>query len=73
MGVAELERSLICERMRVGIRNARTEGKRHGRPSVGREFILPLPLRVTGWIATFVLLLAPIAFLKSMARGSHSS
>src|ERR1700691_2696432 len=30
--VAELERSLIAERIRGGIRNARTKGKRLGRP-----------------------------------------
>jgi DNA invertase Pin-like site-specific DNA recombinase len=32
--VAELERSLIAERIRAGIRNARAEGKRLGRPRV---------------------------------------
>jgi DNA invertase Pin-like site-specific DNA recombinase len=32
--VAELERSLIAERVRAGIRNARTKGKRIGRPRV---------------------------------------
>jgi DNA invertase Pin-like site-specific DNA recombinase len=31
--VAELERSLITERVRAGIRNARAKGKRLGRPS----------------------------------------
>ena len=30
--VAELERSLICERVRAGLRNARAKGKRLGRP-----------------------------------------
>jgi DNA invertase Pin-like site-specific DNA recombinase len=30
--VAELERSLIAERVRAGIRNAKTKGKRLGRP-----------------------------------------
>ena len=30
--VAELERSLIAERVRVGLRNARAKGKRLGRP-----------------------------------------
>lgn len=30
--VAELERSLIAERVRAGLRNARTKGKRLGRP-----------------------------------------
>ena len=32
--VAELERSLITERVRAGIRNARAKGKRLGRPRV---------------------------------------
>lgn len=30
--VAELERSLICERVKAGLRNARAKGKRIGRP-----------------------------------------
>ena len=33
--VAELERSLIVERVRAGLRNARAKGKRLGRPSKG--------------------------------------
>jgi DNA invertase Pin-like site-specific DNA recombinase len=33
--VAELERSLIAERVRAGLRNARAKGKRLGRPSKG--------------------------------------
>jgi DNA invertase Pin-like site-specific DNA recombinase len=32
--VAELERSLIAERVRAGVRNARAKGKRLGRPSL---------------------------------------
>jgi DNA invertase Pin-like site-specific DNA recombinase len=32
--VAELERSLICERVRAGLRNARAKGRRLGRPRV---------------------------------------
>ncbi len=32
--VAELERSLIAERVRAGLRNARAKGKKLGRPSV---------------------------------------
>jgi len=34
--VAELESSLICERVRAGLRNARAKGKRLGRP---RKFV----------------------------------
>jgi DNA invertase Pin-like site-specific DNA recombinase len=33
--VAELERSLIVERVRAGLRNARAKGKTLGRPRVG--------------------------------------
>src|SRR6266705_2377060 len=33
--VAELERSLIVERVRAGLRNARSKGKKLGRPSKG--------------------------------------
>ncbi len=32
--VAELERSLIVERVRAGLRNARAKGKRLGRPKM---------------------------------------
>ena len=32
--VAELERSLIVERVKAGLRNARAKGKRLGRPRV---------------------------------------
>jgi DNA invertase Pin-like site-specific DNA recombinase len=34
--VAELERSMICERVKAGLRNARAKGKRLGRP---RKFV----------------------------------
>jgi DNA invertase Pin-like site-specific DNA recombinase len=33
--VAELERSLIVERVKAGLRNARAKGKRLGRPPQG--------------------------------------
>ena len=39
--------------------------------AVVREFTLPLSLRVIGWAATAVMVLASIAFLASVARGSH--
>jgi DNA invertase Pin-like site-specific DNA recombinase len=35
--VAELERSLIAERVRAGLRNARAKGKRLGRPRVATD------------------------------------
>ncbi len=34
VAVAELERSLIVERVKAGLRNARAKGKRLGRPRV---------------------------------------
>src|SRR6202034_3883932 len=40
--VAELERSLIVERVRAGMRNARAKGKRIGRPP---QTILPAETR----------------------------
>ncbi len=39
--------------------------------AVVREFTLPLYLRVVGWAATAVMFVASIAFLASIARGSH--
>jgi DNA invertase Pin-like site-specific DNA recombinase len=41
--VAELERSLIAERVRAGLRNARAKGKRLGRPRIavdGRQVVI---------------------------------
>jgi DNA invertase Pin-like site-specific DNA recombinase len=35
--VAELERSLIVERVRAGLRNARAKGRRLGRPKVDTD------------------------------------
>ena len=46
--VAELERSLICERVRAGIRNARAKGKRIGRPRVAVDPSKIAALRTQG-------------------------
>ena len=46
--VAELERSLIAERVRAGLRNARAKGKRLGRPRVGVDVDRIAALRCTG-------------------------
>jgi DNA invertase Pin-like site-specific DNA recombinase len=46
--VAELERSLIAERVRAGIRNARAKGKRLGRPRVGVDPAMIAALRSQG-------------------------
>lgn len=49
--VAELERSLIAERVRAGLRNARAKGKRLGRPRVvlDAEEIASLRAQGLGW------------------------
>jgi DNA invertase Pin-like site-specific DNA recombinase len=49
--VAELERSLITERVRAGIRNAKAKGKRCGRPkvSVNASRIVTLRSRGLSW------------------------
>ena len=46
--VAELERSLIAERVRAGLRNARARGKRLGRPRVALDAARIAALRGQG-------------------------
>jgi len=46
--VAELERSLIAERVRAGIRNARAKGKRLGRPRIAVDSARIAALRAQG-------------------------
>jgi DNA invertase Pin-like site-specific DNA recombinase len=46
--VAELERSLIAERVRAGLRNARAKGKRLGRPPVSLDTSRVAQLRGEG-------------------------
>jgi DNA invertase Pin-like site-specific DNA recombinase len=46
--VAELERSLIAERVRAGLRNARAKGKRLGRPRMNVDAAKIARLRRTG-------------------------
>jgi DNA invertase Pin-like site-specific DNA recombinase len=46
--VAELERSLIAERVRAGLRNARAKGKRLGRPRVAVDHARVAALRQAG-------------------------
>jgi DNA invertase Pin-like site-specific DNA recombinase len=46
--VAELERSLIAERVRAGIRNARAKGKKLGRPRVAVDSARIAALRAQG-------------------------
>jgi DNA invertase Pin-like site-specific DNA recombinase len=49
--VAELERSLICERVKAGLRNARAKGKRLGRPpkALDQKRIEALRAQGLGW------------------------
>ncbi len=47
--VAELERSLIAERVRAGLRNARAKGKRLGRPPMVVDRAQIARLRSQGW------------------------
>jgi DNA invertase Pin-like site-specific DNA recombinase len=51
--VAELERSLIAERVRAGLRNARAKGKRLGRPprELDEKRIAALRAQGVGWRA----------------------
>ncbi|MGH7935446.1 MAG: recombinase family protein, partial [Chthoniobacterales bacterium] len=46
--VAELERSLICERVKAGLRNARAKGKRLGRPRKALDLATIARLRKQG-------------------------
>src|SRR5882672_6059701 len=46
--VAELERSLIAERVRAGLRNARAKGKTLGRPRMTVDAVRIARLRATG-------------------------
>jgi DNA invertase Pin-like site-specific DNA recombinase len=46
--VAELERSLIVERVKAGLRNAKAKGKRLGRPKVGVDAARIAGLRTAG-------------------------
>ncbi len=46
--MAELERSLIAERVRAGLRNARAKGKKLGRPRVAVDAARIAALRRTG-------------------------
>jgi len=51
--VAELERSLIAERVKAGLRNARAKGKKLGRPKVAVDAAAVASLRARGasWAA----------------------
>lgn len=46
--VGELERSLIAERVRAGLRNAKAKGRRLGRPTIALDLAKANALRATG-------------------------
>ncbi len=62
--VAELERSLIAERVRAGLRNARAKGKKLGRPKKAVNVAKIAALRAQGrsW--------SEISALMGMGRGT---
>ena len=47
--MAKLERSLIAERVKAGLRNARAKGKQLGRPKVKVDATEVSSLRAQGW------------------------
>jgi DNA invertase Pin-like site-specific DNA recombinase len=69
--VAELERSLIVERVKAGLRNARAKGKRLGRPSKALDVATVTMLRGQGasWRAISTQLGIGVATLHRAARG----
>jgi DNA invertase Pin-like site-specific DNA recombinase len=70
--VAELERSLIAERVRAGLRNARAKGKRLGRPPVILDAVRIATLRNAG--ASWSTICRETGLTKGTAqRAFHSS
>ena len=69
--VAELERSLIVERVRAGLRNARAKGRRLGRPSKGidRSTVVALRSQGASWRAIAEKLGVGIGTLYRAAAG----
>jgi DNA invertase Pin-like site-specific DNA recombinase len=70
--VAELERSLIVERVRAGLRNARAKGKRLGRPRSGVDVAEIRRLRTQGasWRAVGAALgVSAATALQAVAKG----
>jgi len=69
--VAELERSLIVERVKAGLRNARAKGKRLGRPSKNIDATTVAALRSQGasWRAISEKLGVGVGTLYRVAQG----
>jgi DNA invertase Pin-like site-specific DNA recombinase len=73
--MAEFERSLIQERVRAGLRNARAKGKRLGRPPSGADPVRIAALRASGasWRAISHEMGVGIATLYRAAPGAQES
>jgi DNA invertase Pin-like site-specific DNA recombinase len=70
--VAELERSLIAERVRAGLRNARAKGRKLGRPRKVLDGVKLTSMRAQGasWRAVGAALgVAPATALHAVAKG----
>jgi len=69
--VAELERSLIAERVRAGLRNARAKGKRLGRPRVSVDTVQVARLRASGqsWRAIAEVLGVSVGTVHAASQG----
>jgi DNA invertase Pin-like site-specific DNA recombinase len=70
--VAELERSLIAERVRAGLRNARAKGRKLGRPRKALDASKLTSMRSAGasWRAVGAALgVAPATALHAVAKG----
>ena len=70
--VAELERSLIAERVRAGLRNARAKGRKLGRPRKALDGAKLTSMRAQGasWRAVGAALgVAPATALHALAKG----
>jgi DNA invertase Pin-like site-specific DNA recombinase len=68
--VAELERSLIAERVRAGLRNARAKGKRLGRPTKSVDVDRINSLRASGhsWRSIAAIMMLSVGTVHSAAR-----
>jgi DNA invertase Pin-like site-specific DNA recombinase len=73
--VAELERSLIVERVRAGLRHAKANGKRLGRPKVTVDAIQVSRLRASGasWRTVAQKVGVSVGTAFAAARGSSNS
>lgn len=73
--VAELERSLIAERVRAGIRSARARGRKLGRPrKANPEEVARLRAQGASWRAVGLALgIAPATALHAVGRGVWKS